>query len=360
MSHPQPTSNTPPDQHLAVTGLGLVTPIGLNTTQCFASFCAGVSRFQETDDFYCLASDEELAEPQPLVWSRLQTMDTEAGTQRIEALAVAAINDLLQHTRLRRRDLEGVVVVPVLPNAGTRHLVESLADETGLAFHPAPLGFYESDAAFSAGLAHVTELIHTHGARACLLVAADSLLASARLAELDRDGRIKSARNLDGFIPGEGAAAVLLESPETAQARGAEIHALVTARGDATEPHPPTADDATQGEGLSQALATCAEQTADGRLPGWVVTTFNGESRQAREWGHCLVRLQNKLPVRHMWYPAENLGHTGVAAAIGFSIAAFALGQGYAPESSALLTALGHDAQRAGLVLSQFGFAAQY
>lgn len=357
MANPTP-ANQEHNQNLAVTGLGLVTPIGLNTAQCFASFCAGISRFQETEDFYCLASDAELAEPEPLVWSRVATVAAEPGSRRVNALAAAAVNDLLQHTRLRRRDVEGLVVIPVLPDNEPRGLVETLMEETGLRFRLGSEAFSESEAAFASALARARHFIHEEGVSGCLLVVADSLLESAQLSKLDHAGRIKSARTLDGFIPGEGATAVYLESTNMAKARGAEVHAVVTALGDAEEPCPPTADDATQGVGLFEALRGCAEQSDDGQLPGWVVTTFNGESRLAREWGNCLCRIQQQLPLRHMWCPAESLGHTGVAAAgIGFSLAAFALGQGFAPESSALLTALGHDPRRAGMVLSQFGFA---
>lgn len=350
------TQQNPPEQALAVTGLGLVTPIGLSANQSFASFCAGISRFQETEDFYCRASDEELAKPQPLVWSRILTVDAEAGSQRVNALAIAAVNDLLQHTRLTRRDLAGAVVLPVLPEAQT--LTSVIAEETGLHFHAAPEAFIGSEAGFVSALRHVRHFIYEQGLPGCILVAADSLLDSAQLNALDDAGRIKSARNLDGFIPGEGATAVYVEALARAQTRGAEIHAIVTAQGDAEEPHPPTSADASQGDGLLGALSHCAEQCADGMLPGWVVSNFNGESRLAREWGTCLSRMQAQLPLRHMWCPAESLGHTGVAAAgIGFTLAAFALGRGYAPESTALLTALGQDPRRAGLVLAQFGFA---
>ncbi len=356
---PHSNHNTSPPEHtLAVTGLGLVTPIGLSANQCFASFCAGISRFQETEDFYCRASGEELAQPQPLVWSRVPTVNAEGGTQRVDALAIAAINDLLQHTRLTRRDLAGTVVVPVLPEENPHHLTAVIAEETGLQFHAAPQSFIGSEAGFAAALHHVRHFIYEQKLPGCILVAADSLLESAKLNALDDAGRIKSARNLDGFIPGEGATAVYVEALARAQARGAEIHAVVTAQGEAEEPHPPTSADATQGEGLWGALSHCADQCEDGTLPGWVVTNFNGESRLAREWGACLSRIQAKLPLRHMWCPAESLGHTGVAAAgIGFTLAAFALGRGYAPESAAVLTALGQDAHRASLVLAQFGFA---
>lgn len=357
MPHPHQKPN-PPDHALAVTGLGLVTPIGLSANQCFASFCAGISRFQETEDFYCRPSGEELAQPQPLVWSRVQTVNAEAGAHRIDALAIAAINDLLQHTRLTRRDLAGTVVVPVLPEENSRRLTAVIAEETGLQFHAAPESFIGSEAGFAAALHHVRHFVYEQQLPGCILVAADSLLESAKLNALDDAGRLKSARNLDGFVPGEGATAVYLEALPRAQARGAEIHAIVTAQGDAEEPHPPTSAEATQGKGLWDALSHCAEQCEDGTLPGWVVTNFNGESRLAREWGSCLSRIQAKLPLRHMWCPAESLGHTGVAAAgISFTLAAFALGRGYAPESAALLTALGSDPRRAGLVLAQFGYA---
>ena len=115
---------------------------------------------------------------------------------------------------------------------------------------------------------------------------ADSYLDLMLLSELSREQRLLGPDVADGFIPGEGAAFLLLSSVRAAGDGGGPavaIRGVGTAR-DAG--HRYSAEPA-RGEGLSLAmealLATLPEPPA-ARLET-TLAGFNGESFQAKEWG---------------------------------------------------------------------------
>ena len=346
--------STDPARQVCVSGIGLLTPIGLNAPQCFASLRAGIARFEETENYYCQASDEELAESQPLVWSRVQTLAAEPGPQRIAALAAEAVSDLLDRTPLRRRDLDRLACIPVLPRPLGRDLLQDIEARAGIAMRPGSGAIQETEAGFPLAVAQACTAILEGAVDACVVVAADSFLESGLLDRLDASDQLKSARNLDGFIPGEGAAAIMLETRARAEARKAGVLAIIEAVALGLEPEPPGSPNPTSGDGLVDVLNQLNERLEDLALPEWAIVSLNGTSRPAREWGAVLSRMLPSLQLGDIWYPAESLGHCGVAApAIGFALAAFAMREKQAPHPSGLLAALGSDPQRGVLIFSQ-------
>ena len=182
----------------------------------------------------------------------------------------------------------------------------------------------------------------------------DSHLFSEELSRLDRAGRLKSPRNRDGFIPGECAAAVLLERRAEALKRGAVPLASVESAATAVEKHLIGSGEQATGEGLATAIqSACAAGLPQG--PSWVICDLNGESYRFREWGLVRVRLTQQLQgVRRLWHPADCLGDVGAATGgVMMGVLGRSFQRGYAPADRALLWAGSDEGQRTALVLAR-------
>jgi 3-oxoacyl-[acyl-carrier-protein] synthase I len=160
----------------------------------------------------------------------------------------------------------------------------------------------------------------------------DSYLDFKLLAALDAESRLLGPTVSDGFIPGEGAAFLVLEHAASTGANGAGVS--IEAAASAPDPGHRSAATPATGEGLAAAI-----ERLRGRLPnpqalvGSIFAGLNGESFDAKQWGVARVRHQDffapEAPVMH---PADCFGDAGAATgALLLSLAARALAQGERP-----------------------------
>ncbi len=148
------------------------------------------------------------------------------------------------------------------------------------------------------------------------------------LAELDAEGRILGPQVRDGFIPGEGAAYLVLK-PQAAAREGRSVLAL----GATSMPDPGHryGTEPAKAEGLSKTLELLRAHLSPPPPP--VNTTFagfNGENFDAKLWGVARLRHTDFFtPNMSMQHPASSIGDTGAASgAIMSSLAATALARG--------------------------------
>lgn len=148
------------------------------------------------------------------------------------------------------------------------------------------------------------------------------------LAELDGEGRILGPQVMDGFIPGEGAAYLVLK-PVAAVSEARPILAL----GASSMPDPGHryGTEPAKGEGLAKTLELLRAMM--GSQPPPVNTTFagfNGENFDAKLWGVARLRHTDFFtPTMSMQHPASSIGDSGAASgAIMSSLAAIALARG--------------------------------
>jgi 3-oxoacyl-[acyl-carrier-protein] synthase-1 len=156
----------------------------------------------------------------------------------------------------------------------------------------------------------------------------DTFLDLKLLSELDDEGRILGPQVLDGFIPGEGAAYLVLK-PVAAATDARPILAL----GATSMPDPGHryGKEPAKGEGLAKALELLRAMV--GSPPPPVNTTFagfNGENFDSKLWGVARLRHNDFFtPNMSMQHPASSIGDTGAACgAIMSSLAATALARG--------------------------------
>ena len=180
----------------------------------------------------------------------------------------------------------------------------------------------------------------------------DTYLDLRLLAELDTEQRILGSHVMDGFIPGEGAAFMVLSADTRVQ--GATI--LGAASHD--DPGHRYGTDPAKGEGLAHALAQLREQLGDALLP--IASTFagfNGESFEAKLWGVARLRHNDLFtPDMKMQHPADCYGDAGAATgAILTVLAATALAKAHRTAPALIWAASDHET-RACAVLSNTAF----
>jgi 3-oxoacyl-[acyl-carrier-protein] synthase I len=191
-----------------------------------------------------------------------------------------------------------------------------------------PLGRAAALIAIEAGM----KAIEQGTATSVIVGGVDTFLDLKLLAELDGEGRILGPKVMDGFIPGEGAAYLVLKSQAQAQGAGSGGPPIF-AMGASSAPDPGHryGSEPAKGEGLAKVLELLRAGLESPPAP--VNTTFagfNGENFDAKLWGVARLRHTDFFtPTMSMQHPASSIGDTGAACgAIMSSLAVAALARG--------------------------------
>jgi 3-oxoacyl-[acyl-carrier-protein] synthase-1 len=137
------------------------------------------------------------------------------------------------------------------------------------------------------------------------------------LATLDMQERILGSYVMDGFIPGEGAAFLVITTVDRARSdRLSPLALLTTVAKDHEEGHL-YSDQPYKGDGLANALALLFQNSGINEPVKEVFTSMNGENHWAKEWGVAHMRNQAGFDPQHGFHhPADCIGDTGAASGI--------------------------------------------
>lgn len=333
--------------HLAIAGTGLVTSVGMTAEQSCAAFRAKISnptetRFIDSGGEWIMAHQVALERP----WRGLTKL------AKMAALAIEEALQVLPRAEWARVPL--VLCVAEIDRPGRMaglddELFLQIQRELGTTFARTSTTVTQGRVGVAMALMQARTLI-AHGGHTHVLVAAtDSLLSWPTLSPYERDDRLLTARNSNGFIPGEAAGALLIEA-----AAGQAGELVCSGIGFGHEAARLNSGEPLRAEGLSQAIksaladANCAMHDMDYRI-----TDVSGEQYYFKEAAIALSRtLRQRKEAFDIWHPAESTGETGAAAgtmAIALAYAAcrkaFSLG-------SNVLAHMSNDAgQRAALSL---------
>jgi len=173
------------------------------------------------------------------------------------------------------------------------------------------------------------------------------------LAELDTEQRILGSRVMDGFIPGEGAAFIVLSTHAPSDRPVVFVQGAASVK----DPGHRYGTEPARGEGLALALDQLRPKLSDPSTP--IATTFagfNGESFDAKLWGVARLRHSNWFtPDMVMQHPADCFGDTGAASgAVLLALAAETLIKAHRKSPALVWSASDHES-RACAVLSTQG-----
>ena len=370
-----------------VTGLGLVTCVGHDAASACAAQRAGVVRRAPLHD---LTAYDEAELEAPVMGAPIRSLtDGFIQTGNWIRTAVACLEDLERTSAAPADDAAFwadtalLWVVPEYsyerfywPEPDVPRILESscaqvLESVSGLRFHPladrfVPLGHAGAAAAIQRAL----QLLAAQQAPRVAILSTDSWLDTLSLGVLGRQGRLHTPERSAGMTPGEGAAAILLESPAEARRRSARPQAFVLAATHRPAPRELAEDDpagsrSAMAPEIARVLAGAArqvlgagsgggERAPDQRFRGDLVLDLNGEVWRAEVWGHLMVHLGKDVEFDgcRQFIPAVSWGDIGAASGLaGACIAARSYARGYAAASGRTLVLSVSDGGGVGAVL---------
>lgn len=334
---------------LAILKTGLVTSVGLSAPAACAAMRAKISNPSETR-FIDSAGEWIMAHQVPLEkpWR---------GLAKLARMAAMAIEECLAEV-----PREGWSKIPVLlcvaePERPGRleglddQLFLDIQQELGDArFSPDSAIVAHGRVSVAVALLGARRLVHERKHPLVLIAATDSLLTWPTLSHYERAGRLLTARNSNGFMPGEGAGALLVGAPSANG--GAQL--LCSGIGFAVEKAHIDSEEPLRAEGLSLAIkGALADAGVQMHDMDFRITDISGEQYYFKEAALALSRiLRQRKDEFDIWHPAECTGEPGsLAGASVIALADAACRKAYT-RGPGIVAHLANDAgQRAAMAL---------
>ncbi|WP_338848506.1 hypothetical protein V8J88_06360 [Massilia sp. W12] len=308
-----PDQQTAPWRPLHIVAAGMCCAVGYRMASAVSALRANMDHFQFSE-FY----DQQ---GQALKLARLP-FDDSWGTKRLATIAQLALQDCLQQApdfSPPRTALMLMAAERGRPHTETERYtdiwhacVEHITAQGLMPFHETSMISPQGRAGIGPALLQAQALLAGQTVSRVLLLGVDSYLNNVSIGHYLDQERLLTSDNSDGFIPGEGAAALLLELAQP-HSRGL----LLTGAGVAREAATIGGDTPNRAMGLSQAMrqALAAANICPAQLD-FRMNDLNGEQFFAKEAANACTRIMadesKLLPMLHL---ADCVGETGAAAA---------------------------------------------
>ncbi|MCL4747374.1 MAG: hypothetical protein KJZ83_18450 [Burkholderiaceae bacterium] len=333
---------------LGVRATGLVTSVGLSAPTACAAMRAKLSnptetRFIDHTGEWIMAHEVPLEQP----WR---------GRRKLARMAAMAIDECLASVEPGARG--GIALILCVAEQARPGRIEGLEDqlfleieaELGCRFADSSLVIAQGRVGLALALAQARKLVHEQGLAQVLIAATDSLLHWPTLSIYESASRLLTADNSNGFMPGEGAGAILVGKPSGAP------ELLCAGLGFGVERAHVESEEPLRAEGLStafrQALADagCELHELDFRI-----TDVSGEQYYFKEAALALSRtMRGRREAFDFWHPAENIGEAGATSGLAIvALADAACRKSYAP-GRGILCHMGTDGGRRAAVVTVF------
>lgn len=334
---------------MAILASGMVTGVGLNApASCAAIRCAidnfSETRFMDKGGEWIIGSQVPLERP----WR---------GRQKLLHMVVPAIKECLsQAGGVSPSSIPLLLCVAERERPGRvdgleDQLFRLASEELGLSFHSASAVVPYGRVAGAIAFERARQLLYQEGISSCLIAGVDTFLVGPTLAAFEERNRLLTSKNSNGFIPGEGAAAVMV-----ARAGNSTDPQLISlGMGTARETATIESDTPLRAEGLVQAFKAAMNDSK--RTLGdtdFRITDSNGEQYWFKEAALAVTRtLRERKEEYFIWHAADCIGETGAAAGpVALAVALAAARKGYAPGRGILCHFGGDDGVRVAMILS--------
>ena len=295
---------------IAILKTGLVTAVGLTAASSCAAFRGKLTnpsetRFIDSGGEWIMAHQVALDQP----WRGLTKLAKMAAMVIEEALADVPIAEWADIPLLL------CVAEPDRPgrlDGLDDRLFTDIQAELGAKFAPQSAIVPHGRVGAAVALAQARTLL-AGGCDRVLIAATDSLLAWPTLSHYEREDRLLTPRNSNGFMPGEGAGALLVGADKN---QSGEL--VCTGIGFGREAAHIDSGEPLRAEGLSRAIKAaladtgCAMHDMDFRI-----TDLSGEQYYFKEAALALSRtLRQRKEEFDIWHPAECTGEQGATAGL--------------------------------------------
>jgi 3-oxoacyl-[acyl-carrier-protein] synthase-1 len=336
---------------ITIEGTGLVTAVGLSAPASCAAFRSKISnpsetRFKGVDGEWIVGHQVPLEQP----WR---------GLTKLAKMAAMSIDEALrQLPRSEWSKLPLLLCVAEKDRPGRmpgldEQLFLLIQKELGVTFADHSMVITQGRVSVAVAMAQARALISQGHCTRVLISAADSLLTWPTLKVYVEKDRLLSTRTSNGFMPGEGAGALLV-----AATQAMAIGLVCTGVGFAVEKAHIESEEPMRADGLSQAIKLAlADAGAQMHDMDFRITDLSGEHYYFKEATLALSRI---LRVRKeefdVWHPAECAGEAGAVSGIAVLVhAQFACKKGYAKGEQILAHMANDGGQRAALTLQYRG-----
>jgi 3-oxoacyl-[acyl-carrier-protein] synthase-1 len=341
---------------VAITATGLVSGVGLSTAASCAAIRAAIDNFQETR-FIDRAGE----------WILGCEVDMQAGWRgraKLIKMAAAAIREALQACQPEETsEIPLLLCLPEQARPGRvinddNQLFLDLQNDLQMEFHKRSRVIASGHVSVALALRHANNLINQEGVRRVLIAATDSMLVTSSLAYWEQQERLLTSQNSNGFIPGEAAAALLIESPNYAKGSFLSCQGL----GFGVEAATVESGEPMKADGLATAIK---ESVSDAGIEmsdlDFRITDLSGEQYYFKEASLALARtLKNPKPEFDIWHPADCVGEVGAAlGAIMLAVIKTACEKDYSKGNKILAHMGNDDGKRSSLICVWHGEAAQ-
>lgn len=342
---------------LAVTGLGLVTPVGLSAAPSLAALRAGVSRLEALPGTSIAVGENE---QEPIIGARVSVLtDGLLGQPRLKALMQPALEDCLIDCAASADQRIGIFLGTSGSSPANRHLQyddavkQNLLDCIPDTLNLTHARLIQTGRASVLGSIRDAAVALAEGIIDIALVgAADSWVTPRALNWLRQKGRLPEYPRHTGNLPAEAGGFVALETPQAAVQRGARTYAKVTASAGATESS--AWGEANNGVALAHAIRGVAKGVADSHA--LVISDLDGERYRAMEWVMAQPKSMWYSETHEHWNPADCIGDSGASmGAIMLAWGSAALFKRYARTERVLVWGASDEGAREAIMLESAG-----
>ncbi|PTL77943.1 beta-ketoacyl synthase N-terminal-like domain-containing protein [Vitiosangium sp. GDMCC 1.1324] len=317
----------------------MVTPVGLTAGATASAIRAGISRVRKSHIldkrlarlFAAFLEEEHLSPLDDALLGGMRSMPVRH--QRMLRLASTALQEATQTCNRPPPLLLSLPEPQPWGDSVGGAFLEHLAQQANvtLEIKQSQL-FRQGRAGGLVAVERALELLASGRTTQVLVGGVDTYCDAHLLATLDSEDRLKVDGLSDGFVPGEGAAFLLLGTGGEAKRQKRTPLARITSAGTGSEPGHRYSRKPYLGEGLAQAFRVLFER-APPQPPRirCVYSGLNGESFWTKEWGVAYIRHSQHFEADYRTeHPAEFTGDPG--AALGpmmLALASIGISKGY-------------------------------
>lgn len=292
---------------LAITGVGMVTGVGLNAPASCAAIRCAIDNFQETRFMdnggeWIMGCEVQLEQP----WR---------GKTKLIKMAAAAINECLANNKqIVTKDTPLLLCLSEHERKGRvidddNQFFLDLQDELGVEFHEKSRVIAKGHIAIGVALKHARELLQEFKVKQVLIAATDSLLVAPTLSHYEENERLLTSQNSNGFIPGEAGAALVVEAVHAKPEHQLICHGL----GFGVEKAHVDSEEPLRADGLTAAIKeSLGDAGCDESILEFKITDISGEQYYFKEASLAFSRIdRTKRKEFDIWHPADCIGEVG-------------------------------------------------